>query len=367
MQLIRRLLSRLSEELLLLLLLLMLPVLLWWVPNSPVMLMQLVSWPTLAALTALMLLSRGLEESGYLARFASWLLRQEHSQRQLATVLVIFGAMLSAIITNDVALFVLVPICLSLAKLSGMPVGRLIIFLALAVNAGSSVSPIGNPQNLLLWQASELSFWQFTVMMWPLAVGLTLILLVLSWFAFSPLPIRLQQSSSQQTRKSLFIYSLLGYAPVILAIEAGFAIPAAVVLCVLFLWQARPVALGIDWLLLLIFALMFINLGLLAQLPVMQQLVTLLLHLPGGVFTSSVLLSQLLSNVPAAIFLQNFTDDWQALSWGVTVGGFGFAIGSLANLIALRLAKQTRLWLQFHLWSIPMLMISALYAIMLLP
>lgn len=367
MRLLRHLLSRVTEDLLLLVLLLALPLLLWFNPSSPAALLHLVDWSTISALAALMLLSRGLEDSGYLTRFAAWLLRQEHSQRQLAVVLVVFAALLSAVITNDVALFVLVPLCLSLARLSGLPVGRLIIFLALAVNAGSSISPIGNPQNLLLWQASGLSFLQFLLMMLPLALTLTLLLMLLSYLAFPSSRLSMPASSVQpQQHTPLFRWSLLGYLPVIMAIELGYA-PAAAGLVLVGYWlRAKAVVLGIDWWLLLIFALMFIDLGLLAQLPLMQQLATTSLQLPGGAFTASALLSQLLSNVPAAIFLQNFTDDWRALSWGVSVGGFGLAIGSLANLIALRLAKQPGLWREFHAWSIPLFFISALTGALLL-
>jgi len=99
--------------------------------------------------------------------------------------------------------------------------------------------------------------------------------------------------------------------------------------------------------------LIFIDLGLLAQLPLLQQFAAQLVALPNGSYTGAALLSQLISNVPAAIFLQHFTDDWRALSWGVSVGGFGLAIGSLANLIALRLSKQPGLWREFHYWSLP--------------
>ncbi|MEN3159336.1 SLC13 family permease [Alkalimonas sp. NCh-2] len=361
MHLLRHLLSRVTEDLLLLVLLLALPLLLWFSPSSPAALLHLVDWTTITALAALMLLSRGLEDSGYLARFAAWLLRQEHSQRQLAVVLVAFAAVLSAVITNDVALFVLVPICLSLARLSGLPVGRLIIFLALAVNAGSSISPIGNPQNLLLWQASGLGFLQFLLMMLPLALTLTLLLMLLSYLAFPSSRLSLPASSAQpQLHQQLFRWSLLGYLPVIMAIELGYAPAVAGLVLVCYWLRAKNVVLGIDWWLLLIFALMFIDLGLLAQLPLMQQLASSSLELPGGAFTAGALLSQLLSNVPAAIFLQNFTDDWRALSWGVSVGGFGLAIGSLANLIALRLARQAGLWREFHCWAIPLFLVSLL-------
>ncbi|KUM52290.1 transporter [Rheinheimera sp. EpRS3] len=354
MPLIRRVLSRVTEDYLLLALLLLLPLLLWFKPTAPAGLVALVDWHTVAALAGLMLLSRALEDSGYLARFAAWLLKLCHSQRMLAILLVLFAALLSAIVTNDVALFILLPISLSIGRLTGVPVGRLIVFLALAVNAGSSLTPIGNPQNLLLWQASGYSFWQFTLMMAPLALSLLLLILLLSCAAFSgnKLSIAVPHNNSHDNRR-LFGWSLAGYPLFILAMECQLAPYAALLVLALYVLLKRSVVTGIDWLLLLVFMLMFIDLGLLAQLPLLQQLAVQLVALPNGSYTGAAFLSQLISNVPAAIFLQHFTDDWRALSWGVSVGGFGLAIGSLANLIALRLSKQPGLWREFHYWSLP--------------
>ncbi len=61
---------------------------------------------------------------------------------------------------------------------------RLIIFEALAVNAGSLLTPIGNPQNILLWGRSGLSFFGFIGQMLPLAAAMMLTLLALCWFCF---------------------------------------------------------------------------------------------------------------------------------------------------------------------------------------
>lgn len=350
----RRVLSRLTEDYLLLALLLLLPFLLWFSPTSAGGLLALVDWQTVSALAGLMLLSRALEDSGYLARFAAWLLARCHSERGLAALLLLFAALLAAVVTNDVALFILIPITLSIGRLTGVAVGRLIIFLALAVNAGSALTPIGNPQNLVLWQASGYSFWQFTLMMAPLALSLLLLILLLSHWAFAKtkLTVAVPHQNSTDNRQ-LFGWSLAGYPLFILAMEYQLAPYAALAVLAAYLLLKRSVVRGIDWLLLLVFSLMFIDLGLLAQLPLMQQLAIQLMALPAGSYTGSALLSQLISNVPAAIFLQHFTEEWRALSWGVSVGGFGLAIGSLANLIALRLSKQPDLWREFHYWSLP--------------
>lgn len=364
---LRRVLSRLTEDYLLLALVLLLPLLLWFSPTSPDALFALVDWQTVCALAGLMLLSRALEDSGYLGRFAAWLLARCHSERGIAALLLLFAALLAAIVTNDVALFILIPITLSIGRLTGVAVGRLIIFLALAVNAGSALTPIGNPQNLVLWQASGYSFWQFTLMMAPLALSLLLLILLLSYWAFTKTKLTIAVLHQNHTdNRQLFGWSLAGYPLFILAMEYQLALYAAAVVLAAYLLLKRSVVKGIDWLLLLVFSLMFIDLGLLAQLPVMQQLAFVLMGLPAGSYTGAALLSQLISNVPAAIFLQHFTDDWRALSWGVSVGGFGLAIGSLANLIALRLSRQPGLWREFHYWSLPVFAGSVLLGWLLL-
>ena len=60
------------------------------------------------------------------------------------------------------------------------------------------------------------------------------------------------------------------------------------------------------------------------------------------VFLLSSLLSQVISNVPAALLVADFTDKWKPLLWGVSVGGFGSLLGSMANLIAYRLYQKNR-------------------------
>src|SRR5471032_2774205 len=99
---------------------------------------------------------------------------------------------------------------------------------------------------------------------------------------------------------------------------------------------------------------MFIVLRSVAALPwVHHAIASLGLDSPLRAFAAGAVLSQGISNVPAAIMLAEFTKDWRALAFGVSVGGFGIAIGSLANLIAVRLSKERGMWLPFYLYSVP--------------
>jgi len=355
-----RLTRRLREEWLLLILLLACPALLALQP-LPVTarlatLQQLIHWETLATLAGLMVLSRGLEDSGYLFRAGRWLLARTGSERGLATALVLFSAALSAVVTNDVALFIVVPLTLGLSASIVLPVGRLIIFEALAVNAGSTLSPIGNPQNLYLWQSAGVSFLEFGLAMAPLGLGLVLMLLLAIPLAFTASAITVSERlPSPPRQRALLLLSLGLYPPLLIAAESGQILPATALIVLLYLGVARAVLRNVDWALLAVFALMFIDLGLVGELPPVVAWVQAAEGLPGGLLTTGILLSQLISNVPAAIFLAGFSEDWRTLAWAVNVGGFGLAIGSLANLIALRLAREPGLWVAFHRWSLPAL------------
>ena len=72
------------------------------------------------------------------------------------------------------------------------------------------------------------------------------------------------------------------------------------------------------------------------------------------------MLSQFIGNVPAAVLLQHFAPDTTLLASAVNVGGAGLAIGSLANLIALRLDGSRGIGWRFHAWSLPYLLVTAL-------
>ncbi|TVQ52352.1 MAG: transporter [Rhodobacteraceae bacterium] len=354
-----RLRRRLLDEWLLVLLVALLPVMLWLAPSRPAEIAALVDWKTIDALAGLMALSRGLELSGVIDRIGRALVRRIRSERTLAVVLMLFAALLSAVVTNDVALFVTVPLTLALARATPLPVGRLVVFQALAVNAGSAASPVGNPQNLLLWQVSGLGFVDFLVAMLPIAGAMTAILFALAPLAFAGRRIAPPETASPMPLSPwLAGVSLAAYPGFILLLNAGLAPSAAAIVLGFYAVAFRRVLLGLDWALLAVFILMFVVLGLLARLPIVAEAAPSALAWPGGVYVLGAALSQVMSNVPAAIFLAFFTDDWRALAWGVSVGGFGLAIGSLANLIALRLAKQPGLWLEFHRWSLPMLVLG---------
>jgi len=349
----------LRREKLLLVMLVALPVLVAFSPVELSRLHLLVDWSTIGALAGLMILSRALNESGYLVRAGRILLVKLRTERGLAWFLVFFAAALSTVITNDGALFITIPLTLELRRLARLPLARLVVFQALAVNAGSTLSPIGNPQNLYLWQSAEAGFFEFTLAMAPLAAGLMLLLIAAVALAFGSRTLTLSDFKAASATTPGLLWALPAYLPFVWLVEAGWAVPAAVGVFALFTLLRPRLLAGVDWPLLLVFVLMFCNLGLLSRVGPLAELFQAVPDTSAAAYLAGIGLSQLISNVPAAIFLAEFGMDWRALAWGASVGGFGIAIGSMANLIALGLARTRGIWLEFHLWSIPMLAAGA--------
>jgi Na+/H+ antiporter NhaD/arsenite permease-like protein len=318
--------------------------------------------PTLAGLTGLLIAIQGIRDSGLVQHAASIVVARAHSVRSLGLLLVAATALLSMVLTNDVSLFLLVPLTLAIGAMSNLPTLRMVILEALAVNAGSTLSPIGNPQNLLLWQHSHLPLLHFAWAMLPAAAVMLALVAAFTWLWLSRERIELapERIDGQVESRRLGAWSMLALLAMVLLMEYGHAPLGAALLLGLFALLARDSLLRIDWLLLLTFAAIFLGLGHFAELP---QVRTALDHLdftqPLTLYLSGIVASQLISNVPATVLLLDRTPDAVALAVAVNVGGFGVAIGSLANLIALRLAKQPQGLRLLHLVSVPFLLVCA--------
>lgn len=321
----------------------------------------LVDWPTMAALTGLLALTQAVECSGALARLGRWLVAHMPTERVAAFGLVTAAALLSTLLTNDVALFVVVPLTLGLCRITPLPATKLIVFEALAVNTGSMLTPIGNPQNLFLWQLSKASFAEFTLHMMPLVAVLFALLLTLTAWVFRSQPLNAtRRDDSPALDRTLLWVALALYGPFLWMTDRGDADwGCAAVVGAMLLLRPRVLA-RVDWGLLLVFLLMFIDLRLIAGLDgVRSAMSSLGLSEPQKLYAAGIVTSQLVSNVPATIALAEYSRDWQVMAYAVNVGGFGFAVGSLANLIALRMAPDARAWLGFHRYSLPFLLAAA--------
>ena len=318
--------------------------------------------PTIAGLLGLMIAIQGIRDSGLVQHLAGLLVARMHSQRALGLLLVSITALLSMVLTNDVSLFLIVPLTVAAGGISNLPVLRLVILEALAVNAGSTLSPIGNPQNLLVWQYLRLPFMQFVGSMLPAAATMFALVALLAWcwLPREKVELHAEQVDGHAVSATQAGLSIVALAMMVLMMEHGHATIGALLLLIPFALLDWRLLLRIDWLLLATFAAIFLGLGHFAALPWVGELMSAVdLNQPLHLYASGILASQLISNVPATVLLLERAPDAMALAVAANVGGFGVAIGSLANLIALRLAKQPQGLRLFHRVSVPFLLVCA--------
>jgi di/tricarboxylate transporter len=187
---------------------------------------------------------------------------------------------------------------------------------------------------------------------------------VLTALAFRGTPLRAKHHEDLPALdRPLLWFALALYGPFLWGADRGAATSVcAVVVGVMLLLRPR-VLMRVDWGLLLVFVLMFIDLRLIAGLDAVRGAMGRLdLAEPQKLYAVGIAASQLVSNVPATIALAEYSRDWRVMAYAVNVGGFGFAVGSLANLIALRMAPDARAWLSFHLYAVPCLLVAAAVA-----
>lgn len=329
--------------------------------------LEWVDGPTLAGLFALLVATQAVRRSGYVQAAAWHLTDRMTSVRGLALALAAGAAVSSMLLTNDVSLFLLVPLTLGIARTLDLPDPvrrRMVIVLAFGVNAGSMLSPIGNPQNLLIWQLSGVDAWHFVRWMLPacavnLAALALFIVLAFPSAATHQAPTRAARDDSPR-KPGLALTAAAMLLATIALLQAGHAYVAGLVAAILFLVVDRTSVRQVDWALLATFAALFIGLGHLADWGPVQALARQVdwAHRL-TLYASGAALSQVISNVPATVFLSQFTKEWQTLLIAVNVGGYGLAIGSMANLIALRLEGSRRIWWDFHVYSVPFFAVVA--------
>ncbi len=279
----------------------------------------------------------GLQNSGFFSLTAS----KFQKGKWVSLKLILLTGFLSMFVTNDIAILTMVPLTL---LMRGGDVSKLVILETITANAVSAVSPFGNPQNIFIYFRYDLSPVEFIKTIAPLSIILlALILLLAPKMASSS-----DGASSIKLSEKAYIYLAL-FVTFILAVLKLLPLELSVIaLAYAILFDKR--SLKVDYFLLGTFLVFF---GFTDNL---LKMVNFSLDSPAKIFLYSAFGSQIISNVPSALLFADLTSCWKPLLWGVSVGGFGNIIGSLASFISYRLYKDTfpgsrGYLLRFHLYN----------------
>ena len=360
---------------------------------SPAEALKAINLDVILFLFGMFVVGQALEESGYLSHLSSRLFGRAKTVDSLL-LLIMFGAgLLSAFLMNDTLAIIGTPVMLEVARKTGIRPKLLLLSLAFSVTIGSVMSPIGNPQNLLVAINGDIPSPFITFLHYlaaPTLISLFLTYLILKFFYRRHLKNdRLDYSVGPITDPRLAQLSKISLIIIVVLVLAKIAtslvrLPINFRLTYIALAAASPIILlspqrlgivrRIDWTTLIFFAAMFVLMQSVWDSGYFQNVIANL-HLDlqsiGIIMAVSIALSQLISNVPlVALYLPVLshlgaaTKEMMALAAGSTIAGNFCILGAASNVIIIqnaeRKAGETLTFWEFVRIGIPLTAVNAL-------
>lgn len=252
----------------------------------------------------------------------------------LALVYITFiGSML---IANDMALLTFLPLGYFVLTHTGKEKYMAFTFIMqnIAANLGGMLTPFGNPQNLYLYSVFNIPNLEFMhIMAPPFVISVLLITLCCIIFVKGE-PLSILDEPINLDPKRTVIYLILFALSIMIVFRGIPYFIGLIVIPVVLFFADRKALSAVDYPLLLTFVFFFIFAGNMARIEAVRSFFCMLLNKSTLLF--SVLSCQVISNVPSAILLSQFTGNYSDLLVGVNIGGVGTLISSLASLITFR-------------------------------
>ncbi len=337
---------------------------------SPTNALHMIDTSTILLLFSLMVIAGQLKVAGFYKYLIIKLYPLAQRPRFFLAVIIATSAFLSAVLVNDVICLAFTPMLAIGLKRAGLNPVPYLLAMAAASNIGSAATIIGNPQNMLIGQVGKLNFSYFFLWCLPstlLSLLLTYIVIYQRYHKWLKIPAEtdvktesndMKDFSRHQSLKGiffLFVLIILFFTDIPRELSA--LILAGLILCSRSV-QTRKLLGNVDWHLICLFCGLFIIIGSVSYIKLPDSIINFLNN-KGIKLTDltvltviSVVLSNIVSNVPAVMLLIQFLDQSQSIQWYVlalasTFAGNLITIGSIANLITIEQAAQHGITISF--------------------
>lgn len=298
--------------------------------------MEYFDWKTLTCLFCVLAVVCALKNIHFFYILAEKVVVLFRNARMSILALVYITFIGSMLIANDMALLTFLPLGYFVLTTTGKEKYMAFTFIMqnIAANLGGMLTPFGNPQNLYLYSKFNIPNLEFVSIMAPafvLAVGMITVCCIV-FVKPEPLQVEEQKEHLPAVRTELYL-ALFALSIAIVFRGIPYWVGLIVIPAALLLLDAKALKM-VDYPLLLTFVFFFIFAGNMGRIELVRDFFSALLEKSTLLF--SVISCQIISNVPSAILLSQFTNDYQDLLLGVNIGGTGTLISSLASLITLR-------------------------------
>ncbi|MEM2583019.1 MAG: SLC13 family permease [Candidatus Thermoplasmatota archaeon] len=347
---------------------------------SPINALKAIDVDVMIFLFGMFVVGSALEKSGYLADFSNKFFRRIKSADQLLLLILFTMGFLSAILMNDTIAIIATPLMLILSKKYNIEPKLLLLTLAFAVTIGSTASPIGNPQNLLIAEKIPDPFLTFLKYLFiPSIINIFIAYIILKIFWRKKLEINLLaieekfeiDSTLSKICKISILIILIMIILKILLIFAGIEIKLiyiAIFACLpilIFSKKRVEIIKKVDWHTLIFFASMFIVTKSAWESGFFQKMMGSTSI--EAIFLVSVIFSQFISNVPlVALYLPMLSGsikEMMALAGGATLAGNFSILGAASNVIIIQNAEKrgaTIGFVEFAKIGIPLTILNVL-------
>ena len=291
---------------------------------------------TLTCLFCVLAVVCALKNIDFFYLLAKKLIRVFRNARLCILALVYITFIGSMLIANDMALLTFLPLGTYVMTTTGKGKYMAFTFIMqnIAANLGGMLTPFGNPQNLYLYTKFQIPTVEFLgIMAAPFVLAITLITLCCIIFV-KPEPFALKDEKLSLPLGRSITYLLLFVLAIAIVFRGIPYIVGLVVIPAVLLFVDRKALKMVDYPLLLTFVFFFIFSGNMARIDAVRSVFSFFLE--KNTLIVSVLSCQVISNVPSAILLSQFTENYKQLLLGVNIGGVGTLIASLASLITFR-------------------------------
>ena len=290
---------------------------------------------TLATLFITLAVVCALRQIRFFAIFARKIVQLTGSLRMMALALIYITFIGSMIIANDMALITFLPLgyfALSVTN-NERYAAFLFILQNISANLGGMLTPFGNPQNLYLYSYFSIPTGEFTaIMLPPFILAVAMLTVCCMFFPKKSLSVDTELGVKLDVKKTILYLVLFAISILIVFRIVPWQVGLVVIPVVLWFVE-RDSLYMVDYPLLGTFVMFFIFSGNLSQIPAVNNFAASLLEKSTLLVTAAS--CQFISNVPSAILLSHFTDNYRELLLGVNIGGTGTPIASLASLITL--------------------------------
>lgn len=252
----------------------------------------------------------------------------------LALVYITFiGSML---IANDMALLTFLPLGYFVLHTTGKEKYMAFTYIMqnVAANLGGMLTPFGNPQNLYLYTKFEIPDLEFISIMFPPFIVAISLITVLSLIFVKAEPLDIQEKAAEIPVGRTAIYLVLFALSILIVFRTIPFVIGLIIIPLALMFLDRDALKSVDYGLLLTFVFFFIFSGNMSRIGAVREFFSSLLEKNTLIF--SALSCQVISNVPSAILLSRFTENYRDLLLGVNIGGVGTLIASLASLITFK-------------------------------